>query len=137
MCIESSEVDRNKLNPEFIARLNQLAPQQKIRVIVLLQSKGVENLAGKRQSRLERQATIQSFRESAARSLANIDEIIQHFEGKLLVDCPDALGSISIEITPAGIDALAKSEAVKAVMEDKSIYQLHSSDSFELKLGNF
>jgi hypothetical protein len=137
MYIESSEVDRNKLNPEFIARLNQLAPQQKIRVIVLLQSKGVENLAGKRQSRLERQATIQSFRESAAQSLTNIDEIIQHFEGKLLVDCPDALGSISIEITPAGIEALAKSEAVNAVMEDKSIYQLHSSDSFELRLGNF
>jgi hypothetical protein len=135
--IEYSEIDRNKLNPEFAARLDRLAPHQKVRVVVLLESKGVENLDRKRQSRLERQSTIQSFRESAAQSLANIDEIIQHFEGKLLVDYPDALGSISIEITPAGIEALAKSEAVKAVMEDKSIYQMHSSDSFELKLGNF
>jgi hypothetical protein len=133
----SSTFDRHKLNPEFAARLTQIDPHQKVRVIVLLQVRSIEQIAGKRQSRLERQATIQSLRESAARSLANIDEIIQHFEGKLLVDCPDALGSISIEITPAGIEALAKSEAVKAVMEDKSIYQIHSSDSFEVRLGNF
>jgi hypothetical protein len=95
----------------------------KVRVIVLLQVQSIEQMAGKRQSRLERQATIQSVRESAAQVFANIEGIIQHFEGHSLVDRPDALGSIPIEITPAGIEALAKSEAVKAVMEDKSIYQ--------------
>jgi hypothetical protein len=115
--IEYSEIDRNKLNPEFAARLTQLAPHQKVRVVVLLQSKGAVSLDGKRQSRLERQATIQYLRESAAQSLANIDGIIQHFEGNLLVDAPDALGSVSIEITAAGIDALIKSDAVKAVIE--------------------
>lgn len=127
--IESSEIDRNKLNPEFAARLTQLAPHQKVQVVVLLQSKGAENLNGKRQSRLERQATIQSLRESAVQSLANINEIIQHFEGKLLTDYPDALGSIPIEITAAGIDALAKSNDVKAVMEDRSIYPIQIGDA--------
>jgi hypothetical protein len=129
--IEFSEIDRNKLNPEFAARLDRLAPHQKVRVVVLLHSKGAGNLNGKRQSRLERQSTIQSLRESAVQSLANINEIIQHFEGKFLMDCPDALGSIPIEITAAGIDALTKSEAVKAVMENSSIHPVRSTGLFD------
>jgi hypothetical protein len=126
--IEYSEIDRNKLNPEFAARLTQLEPHQKVRVVVLLQSRGDENLGGKRQSRLERQATIQSLRESATQSLANINEVVQYFDGKLLVDYPNALGAISIEITAAGIDALTKSNDVKAVMEDRSIFPIYSSN---------
>ena len=106
-------------------------------MIVLLQVKTAENLTGKRQSRIERQAAIQSVRESASQSLANIAEIIQYFDGQVLVDCPDALGSIPVEITAAGIVALAKSEVVKAVMEDRSIYPVYSSDSFGVKFGSF
>jgi hypothetical protein len=133
--IESSEIDRNKLNPEFAARLTQLAPHQKVRVVVLLQSKSDGNQYGRRQSPLERQATIQSLRESATQSLANIDEIIQNFEGKLLMDCPDALGSIPIEITAAGVDALAKSDDIKAVMEDRSIYPIQIGDELDVAVN--
>jgi hypothetical protein len=130
--IEFSEIDRNKLNPEFAARLNQLAPHQKVRVVVLLQSSRAENPDGKRQSHLERQATIQSLRESATQSLANINEIIQHFEGKLLMDYPNAWSTISIEITAAGIDALVKSDAVKAVIEDRSIYPIQIGEELDI-----
>lgn len=129
--IESSDIARNKLNPEFAARLNQLAPYQKVQVVVLLQSKDAGNLNGKRKSRLERQATIQSLRESATQSLTSINAIIQHFEGKLLTDYPDALGSILLEINAAGIDALTKSDAVKAVMENGSVYPVISTGSFD------
>jgi hypothetical protein len=122
--IEYSEIDRNKLNPEFAARLNQFAPDQKIRVIVLLQVGDTGSLAGKRQSRMERQAAIQSVRISAAKSLANIDGIIQHFDGRFLVEHPNLLGSLPIEINAAGVNALTKSDAVKAVMEDRSIFQV-------------
>jgi hypothetical protein len=121
---DSSVIDRNKLNPEFAARLNQFAPDQKIRVIVLLQVEETGSLAGNRQSRMERQAAIHSVQISAAKSLANIDGIIRHFDGRSLVDHPDLLGSLPIEITAAGIDALTKSDAVKAVLEDRSIFQL-------------
>lgn len=131
IAIEYSEIDRNKLNPEFAARLDRLAPHQKVRVVVILQSKTAGNLYGRRQSRLERQATIQSLRESATQSLANINGIIQHFEGKLLVDAPDALGSIPIEIAAAGIDALAKSNDVKAVMEDLSIHPIEIGNKLD------
>jgi hypothetical protein len=61
--IEASAIDRSKLNPEFAARLDRLAPHQKVRVIVLLQVRSIEQLAGKRQSRLERQAAIKSIRD--------------------------------------------------------------------------
>jgi hypothetical protein len=122
--IEYSEIDRNKLNPEFAARLNQFAPDQKIRVIVLLQVGDTGSLAGKRQSRMERQAAIQSVHISAANSLAHIDGIIQHFDGRFLVEHPNLLGSLPIEINAAGINALTKSDAVKAVMEDRSVFQI-------------
>lgn len=121
---DSSVIDRNKLNPEFAARLNQLAPDQKIRVIVLLQVEETANLNRNRQLWIERQAAIQSVQISAAQSLANIDCIIQHFDGRSLVDHPDLLGSLPIEINAAGVNALTKSDAVKAVMEDRSVFQI-------------
>jgi hypothetical protein len=120
----SSVIDRNKLNPEFAARLNQFAPDQRIRVIVLLQVDDTGSLAGNRQSRMERQSAIQSVRISAAKSLAHIDGIVQHFDGRFLVKHPNLLGSLPIEINAAGINALTKSDAVKAVMEDRSIFQI-------------
>lgn len=62
------------------------------------------------------------MRESAEEALGNISGIIQRFDGQQLSEHPDLLGSIPIEITVAGINALAESELVKAVIEDRSIY---------------
>jgi len=114
--------NQTKISPEFATRLNHLEPQQKIRVIVLLQVKDPENRTGKRRSQLERQAVIKNVQKSAQQSLANIDGIIQRFAGRSLVDHPDLLGSIPIEITAAGVNALAQSQSVKAIIEDQSIY---------------
>jgi hypothetical protein len=41
-----------------------------------------------------------------------------------LVEHPNLLGSLPIEINAAGINALTKSDAVKAVMEDRSVFQI-------------
>ncbi|MHC5828790.1 MAG: hypothetical protein ACYT04_76035, partial [Nostoc sp.] len=78
-------------------------------------------MANKRQSPNERQAVIQAVRESAEQALGNIIGIIQNFDGRSLTEHPDLFGSISVEITVAGVNALAESEAVKAVIEDQSI----------------
>ena len=56
--------------------------------------------------------------------------------GNPLSEHPDLLGSIPIEITAAGINALVKSKVVKAVIEDQAIYLDHSNDSIEIILGN-
>ena len=114
---------RPKISPEFATRLMTLEPQQKIRVIVLLQIPETENNKTlKRQTRTERKNIIQSVRNSANQALANITNILQNFEGKTLTEQPDLLGSIPIEITASGVTALAQSDAVKTIIEDQPIY---------------
>lgn len=125
----------NKISPEFAARLTQLEPQEKVRVIVLLELKEAENNTGKRQSRSERKATIKALQKSTEQSLENIEPIVKHFKGYLLSQRPDLLGSIPIEIAAAGIDALAESNAVKAVIEDQEVHPGHSDDSVEISWG--
>ncbi|MEJ6481437.1 hypothetical protein N0Y54_08880 [Nostoc punctiforme UO1] len=123
----------NKVSPEFASRLTNLEPQQKVRVIVLLHVQDAQSsLLNKRQSRSERQAAIKAVRESAKQALGNISGIIQNFEGRSLTEHPDLLGSIPVEITVAGVNALAESEAVKAVIEDQSIYPIHLSNSLKI-----
>lgn len=119
---EHNTNNQNKISPEFAARLTDLEPQQKVRVIVLLQVKETENPIGKRQSLTERQAVMQAVREAAEQALGTLDGIIKHFDGQPLVEHPDLLGSIPVEITAAGVNALATSDAVKAVIEDQAIY---------------
>jgi hypothetical protein len=69
--------------------------------------------------------------------LKSIDAIIKHFNGNPLSERPDLLGSIPIEITAAGINALAESDAVKAVIEDQAIYPGHLNDSIKIRFGKF
>jgi hypothetical protein len=112
----------NKISSEFAARLSHLEPQQKIRVIVLLQIQGAEDLGENRPSRTERQVKINAVRTRADQAFGHIGGIIQRFNGQPLVQHPDLLGAIPIEITVAGVNALAESGAVKAVIEDQAIY---------------
>jgi hypothetical protein len=121
---------QNKISSEFAARLTHLEPQQKIRVIVLLQIQGAEDLTEKRPSRSDRQTKINEVRTRADRAFGHIDGIIQRFNGQPLVQRPDLLGAIPIEITVAGVKALAESGAVKAVIEDQAIYPGHLNYSF-------
>ncbi|MEL7355907.1 MAG: hypothetical protein AAFN40_05045 [Cyanobacteria bacterium J06560_6] len=131
---EHSTSSQNKISPEFAARLAQLESKEKVRVIVLLQVKDVETHGGKRQSRAERQANMKALRKSAEYSLDEIEKIIKRFDGHPLVKEPNLLGSIPIEITSTGVDALSKSDAVKAVIEDQAIYSEDSIDSPKLQL---
>jgi hypothetical protein len=113
---------QNKLSPEFAARLTHLEPHQKIQIIVLLKIAEPTNVAGRRQSATERQATIQTIKNSAVQALNKITGIIQHFDGRSLAEYPDPLGSLPIEITPLGINALIESDAVKVIMESQDIF---------------
>jgi hypothetical protein len=118
------KLDANKLSPEFTARLNNLGPQQKVRAIVLLRAEGTEKSTGQRQSRAERRAAVEAMRKSAEQALGDIDDILRRFGGQRQAERPDALGSIPVETTAAGIRALATSERVRAVMEDQAIHQI-------------
>ena len=122
----------NKISPEFAVRLDSLGSQQKIRAIVLLSAKNNGRAIAQRQSSAERQAAIEAIRKSAEEALGDFDYILERFSGQRLAKRPDALGSISIETTAAGIHALAESEWVKAILEDQKIYPILRSSDYEL-----
>ena len=111
---------RNKISDEFRARLDEFAPQRKIRAIVLLHTKRAERKSGRRLSHAERQAAIAAIRKSAESALPELDGILAHYDGERLSDV-NALGSIFVETTAAGIIALAASNYVKAILENQPI----------------
>lgn len=101
--------------------LGRLGPDQKVRAIVLLRLHGSpRGLAGRGSSR-ERQAAIKAVRQESEPAVRDIDKILQRFKGTRLATHADALGSVPVETTPAGISALAISEHVKAILEDQPI----------------
>lgn len=112
----------SKISPEFEARLNQLEPQQKIRAIVLLETGRGSLSPARRQTYNERQAAIAHVRETAQHAMGELNTLLQHFDGHPLAIAPDALGSVPVELTVAGIAALAAVPWVKAVLEDQDIH---------------
>jgi hypothetical protein len=121
MAIESSKLEHPKISPEFGARLARLQPQQKVRAIVLLCTDDIRAPVAKRESRIDRKATIERIRQSAETALPVIDQILDRFGGRRLTHQVNALGSIPVETTSAGISALVASEHVKAILEDQPL----------------
>ena len=110
-----------KISAEFSARLARLKPADKIRAIVMLEVERGGKARARRISPAQRQAAIDAIGESAKEALVEVDDILLRFEGKRLALTANALGYLPIETTRAGIEALAESEQVKAVLEDQPI----------------
>ena len=120
--INSQEgIQPKKISTEFASRLANFDPQQKITIIVLLNTKDTVNNKAKRQTRTERRIAIEAMKKSADLALRDIEPIIEKYGGQKLANKPNLLGSIPVEITVAGIKALCKSESVKAIMENQKI----------------
>ena len=121
MVYSNGDSHNAKISPEFFVRLAHLKPQQKIRAMVMLHVDGPGKSSGQRQSGAERQAMIERIRQSAEPALTEVDNILAHYNGKRLAASVNALGVVPIETTAAGINALAASDRVKAVLEDQAI----------------
>jgi len=119
----NNNVQAAKISSQFNVRLGRLGPKQKVRAIVLLRMPNLESSTGQ-SSRPQRKAMLEKVRQAAASALPFIDEILERYDGKRLADSVNALGSIPVETTAAGIRALAASEYVKAVLEDQPISSL-------------
>ena len=119
-----NDSSKQKISPEFAARLNSYPPTAKVKVIVLLQGANSQVNDSRRQNKLERKAALQAMQDSVKQSWQIIDRLIQDFDGRKLTPKPDALGSISLEITPDGVRALATSDAVKAIIQNQTIYSV-------------
>ena len=124
--MSNHQKQQNGISREFAARLDSIGAKQLVRAIVMLQAGGNGEALARRQSRQERQETIERFRQFSRDTLPEIDHILEQYDGKRLSQDVDALGSISVETTAEGIRALASSEHVKAVFEDQPIIKFAS-----------
>ncbi len=107
---------------EFSARLDGLAPHEKVRAIVLLETPEAGNTSGRRQGAAQRKAAIEAVRAAAEEGSRQIDEILHRFGGQRLKSGVDALGAVPVETTAAGIRSLGAAEWAKAVLEDQQIH---------------
>ena len=112
---------QTKIRSEFMARLDRLKSAEKVRAIVMLHTPDVESSGGRRQNAEERGRAIAAVRKSAEVALPEIDEILRRFGGRRLTDEVDALGTISVEATGAGLSALAGSDHVSVILEDQPV----------------
>ena len=110
-----------KISSEFSARLARLGPRDKVHAFVLLRTGGTGDRSGNRQGRAEREAAVEAARRSAERALTDIDGILEQHDGRRLARRPNALGSMPVETTAAGVKALASSRWVQAILEDQPI----------------
>ena len=104
------------MSDPFEARLRGLRANAKVRAVVMLQ----REQPVKSEPR-ERADEVRRVRESARAALEEVDEILAQFHGRRLADEPNALGYISVETTPAGIRALARSNSVRGIIEDQPV----------------
>jgi hypothetical protein len=110
-----------KVSPAMSAHLAGSNPGQKVHAIVVLRTPATVNSRGKRQTPQERQTAIRTIRDSASSALDRIDSILKRFGGRRLSQSPSALGTIAVEITPAGISALSESDDVRAILENQPL----------------
>jgi hypothetical protein len=110
---------KDKISPEFAARLERLDSHQRIRAIVFLQIPGSEATSRRRRTRSDREVAAERVRSATAEYLAEIDAILKRSGGRRLAERPDALGSVPVEATARGLVALAASEHVTAVLDDQ------------------
>lgn len=109
-----------KISPEFSDKLDRLEPKEKVRIVLMLfKSEGEKDI--RRKSRIERKNSMKSILESSKKAVPEIDEILKRYGGEKLASSPDVLGSIPVETTVAGVNALAQLKGVKAIVEDQPI----------------
>ncbi len=109
------------ISREFASRLRRYRRDQPVRVAVVFAiaaTRGAGERAGPRRARSE---IARETRLAANAGLEEIDRVLVRYGGKRLVMSADALGSIAVETTAAGVVALATIPGVKAILEDQPI----------------
>jgi hypothetical protein len=91
-----------------------------VRVLLFLETPPLPAQAS-RQTPEVRQDSVRSVKQFARRALSDIDRILADHGGTRLSRSPNALGSLTVETTAAGVSALARSQWVKSMVEDQPV----------------
>lgn len=109
------------ISREFAERLRRYRRDRPVRVAVVFEL-ATRRAEGQGAARRRARADIARETKLAANAgLEEIDRVLQEFGGKRLVESADALGTIAVETTAAGVKALATISGVKAILEDQPI----------------
>jgi hypothetical protein len=110
-----------KLGAEFAGRLARLAPQTRVRAVLVLETGHSGGSGGTRQSPGERKAALEAVRGRAGEAIPEIDRILAATGGRRLESAAGAFGNLLVEATAQGVLALAASEQVRCVLEDQGL----------------
>ena len=110
-----------KISHEFAARLKCLAPGEKVRAILMLDTPDASSASEHGPGRRNRQEATELIHNSAMRALGDIDGILKRFDGQRLAESPTAPGTIPVEATAAGIAQLGACKHGRAILEDQPI----------------
>ncbi len=120
MSVQIDRTQKEKISPEFLARLNRLDSKQTVRIIVMLFASG-KKTAKRRQSPDEREKPLKAILETTQQAVYDIETVLKEYGGQKLASKPNALGCLPIETTVPGVNALTSLQEVKAIMEDQPI----------------
>ncbi|MDC3952780.1 hypothetical protein [Polyangium jinanense] len=112
----STPAGTSKISPEFRRRLTGFPRGERVRAVVLLKTE-IEG-GGRRRNRQE---IMEATKTAARMVMAELEPLLSATGGHFLADSPDALGSVPVEATPEGLEALSTNEKVRAILEDQPI----------------
>ena len=124
MMEQSRQNKTDKISASFSTRLEQLDPQGTVVAILVLHAKGAGGKPGRRQSAGERVSAVDAMRKGAEEAFKDIDRVLANSGGKRLAAHANALGTVPVETTVAGIQGLALLDQVKAILEDQPMSSL-------------
>jgi hypothetical protein len=124
MRIDRGKTKASRISSDFAAYLNQLDADELVRAIVLPARQIQTATANQPSRRGERQAMIEATKRLNERRFHEIDELLTRYGGQRLTQRANTLGSVAIETTADGVEAIANLDWVSAVIEDQSIYEL-------------
>jgi hypothetical protein len=124
MRMDRGKTKDSRISSDFAAYLNQLDADELVRAIVLPARQIQTATANQPPRRGERQAMIEAIKRLNEHRFLEIDELLGRYGGQRLTQQANTLGSVAIETTADGVEAIANLDWVSAVIEDQSIYEL-------------
>ena len=123
MSTTSPKTSEAKISREFRSRLARLKPDQTINVVLMLRIPETPDPAS-RNGRERRAEVISTVRQGASGALEQVDRVLASHHGRRLADSASVLGTIPVEVTVEGIEALEELDQVASILEDQRIHSL-------------
>ena len=111
---------RAKISSEFAKRVRRFAKDDLVRAIVTLAVPPGATPDATKNRRARRQEAIANRQSLSTTGLDALDAALAAHGGKRLGETT-LLGTVAVETTPVGIDALAALDCVQSIMEDQPI----------------